>query len=179
MNAFHAGLMTVGLPLGIVTMKPAMAGIFRLGRRRVLVLYPLLMGASMLSFRLLSPELPVFFILLLLFVYDLWYSIHGNVINVVPFLEVPKERISRATSMQSTLYQFSLSLGVTFGALLLNGLLLGYNLRLDHHASPDTELRVFHIAFTVCGLLLFLISALSWFGSRSLPPPEESSQPLP
>jgi EmrB/QacA subfamily drug resistance transporter len=180
MNPFHAGLMTVGLPLGIVTMKPAIAGTFRLvGRRRVLVLYPLLMGASMISFRCLSPQVPVPAVFLLLFVYGLWYSVHGNVVSVVPYLDVPQDRISRATSMQSTLYQFSLGLGVSFGALLLHVLLLGYNLRLDGNASPDTVLRVFHDAFTVCGVLLILISALSWACSGSINLREESATPRP
>lgn len=180
MNPFHAGLMTVGLPLGIVTMKPAIARTFRLlGRRRVLILYPLLMGASLISFRYLSPQVPVPAIFLLLFVYGLWYSVHGNVVNVVPYLDVPQDQVSRATSMQSTLYQFSLSLGVSFAALLLHVLLLGRNLKLDGHARPDMVLRVFHDAFTVCGALLVLISVLTWSCSGSLNPREETATPLP
>jgi hypothetical protein len=77
------------------------------------------------------------------------------------------------------LYQFSLSLGVSFGALLLNALLIGYNLKLDGSAHPETVLRVFHDAFTICGALLVLIAGLSWACSGSINLREESAQPRP
>ncbi len=161
MDAFQSGLMTVAVAAGVVTMKPMIAPLFsRLGNHRVLSIYPLLMGLTMIGFRSFTPQTPHLLILLLLFLYGLWLSVHGNVINVIPYLEVPRERISRASSLQSTLFQLSLSLGITFGALLLQGLLAAKGLTLAAGTSPPEILAAFHNAFTICGILSCCIALI-------------------
>ena len=69
---------------------------------------------------------------------------HGNVINVIPYLAIPHERVSGASSLQSTLFQFSLSLGMSFGALLLQGLLSVQGLTLAPDAPPEAIRAAFH-----------------------------------
>lgn len=163
MNAFQSGLMTVSIVLGVVTMKPMIAPLFRhLGRRRVLTLYPLLSGVTILGFRSFEPDTPYLAIVLLLFLYGLWLSVHGNVINVIPYLDVPRERISRASSLQSTLFQFSLSLGITLGALVLHGLLTAQGLTLTPGIPPEKVLSAFHNSFTILGLLTCCVAVLGW-----------------
>lgn len=154
MNALQAGLMTLPIVFGLLAMKPFMASLFvHLGNRRVLSMYPLFMGLTLLGFRSFTPQTPTLLILLILFLFGLWLSVHGNVMIVIPYLGVPREKISRATSLQSTIFQLSLSLGITFGALLLHGLLAIKGLTLALGTSPEEILAAFHTAFTVCGLL--------------------------
>jgi EmrB/QacA subfamily drug resistance transporter len=163
MNAFQSGLMTVSIVLGVVAMKPMIAPLFRhLGHRRVLTLYPLLLGITIIGFRSFNPHTPHLLIFLLLFLYGLWLSVHGNVINVIPYLKVPHERISLASSLQSTLFQFSLSLGVTFGALVLHGLLAAQGLTLMPGTPPEKILSAFHDSFTILGLLTCCVAILGW-----------------
>lgn len=163
MNAFQSGLMTVSIILGIVAMKPVMAPLFRhLGHRRVLTLYPLLLGATIFGFRSFNPQTPHLLIFLLLFLYGLWLSVHGNVINVIPYLKVPHERISLASSLQSTLFQFSLSLGVTLGALVMHGLLSAQGLALTTGTPPEKIISTFHDSFTIFGLLSCCVAIIGW-----------------
>lgn len=163
MNPFQSGVMTVAIVLGIVAMKPLMASLFRhLGHRLVLTVYPLLIGTTILCLRIITPQTPRMMIFLLLFLYGLWLSVHGNVINVIPYLDVPRERISRASSLQSTLFQFSLSLGVTFGSLVLHLFLSAKGLTLAAGTSPGDVLAAFHASFTVCGLLTCCVALIGW-----------------
>lgn len=163
MNAFQSGLMIIPIVIGITAMKPAIPPLFRrLGHRRMLTLYPVAAGLTMIGFRLFTPQTPTTLIVLLLFVYGIWLSVHGNVINVIPYLHVPKERISRASSLQSTLFQFSMSLGITLGALILHALLAGQGYALAPTTPPAEILSAFHSAFTVCGLLTCGVALLSW-----------------
>ena len=162
MNAFQSGLMTVSIILGIVAMKPMIVPLFRhLGHRWVLTLYPLLMGVTIIGFRAITPTTPYPLIFLLLFLYGLWLSVHGNVINVIPYLKVPHDRISLASSLQSTLFQFSLSLGITLAALVLHGLLAVQGLALMS-PPPEKILSTFHNCFTILGLLSCCVAILGW-----------------
>lgn len=163
MNAFQSGLMTVSIILGIVAMKPMIAPLFRhLGHRRVLTIYPLLLGTTIFGFRSFNLQTPHLLIFLLLFLYGLWISVHGNVINVIPYLKVPHERISLASSLQSTLFQFSLSLGVTISALLLHGLLAVQGLTLMPGTPPEKILSTFHDCFAILGFLSCCVAVLGW-----------------
>ena len=163
MDAFQAGLMTVSIVLGIVAMKPMIAPLFcRLGHRCVLTLYPLLLGATIFGFRSFNPQTPRLLIFLLLFLYGLWISVHGNVINVIPYLKVPHERISLASSLQSTLFQFSLSIGVTFAALVLQGMLTFQGLTLTPGTPPEKILSAFHNCFTILGALSCCVAVIGW-----------------
>lgn len=174
MDAFQSGLMTVAIAMGVVAMKPIIAPLFRdLGYRWVLTLYPILIGATMLSFYSFNPDTPHWLILTLLFVYGLGLSLHGNVINVIPYLEIPHERVSGASSLQSTLFQFSLSLGMSFGALLLQGLLTAQGLTLTPGAPPEAIRAAFHDSFVICGLLtcaMAFIGSGYWQDPVSKPP---------
>ena len=174
LNAFQSGLLTVATVIGVVTMKPLIPTLFkRYGYHRVLTAYPLLIGLTLLSFRLFSPGLPYPVIMLVLFLYGFWLSIHGNVINVIPYLDVPHEQVSRASSLQNTLYQFSLSLGIGFGALLLQLLLVarGGGL-LTSETPPTVVLQVFHDSFTICGLLACCVTLI---GARYQAAPKATS----
>lgn len=72
---------------------------------------------------------------------------------MIPYLEIPHERVSGVFSLQSTLFQFSLSLGMSFGALLLQGLLTaqGFNcwrraLRLKRFGRLSTTASLFAVS---------------------------------
>jgi hypothetical protein len=59
-------------------------------------------------------------IALLMFLYGCRQSIFMNMVNAIPFLDVSPERSSKATSLHGTVLQFSMSLGISLAALLLD-----------------------------------------------------------
>lgn len=163
MDPFHAGFLTIAVAAGVIAMKPFMATLFsRLGNRLVLMLYPLLMGFTLLGFCSFNNQSSQLHIMLILFLFGLSLSVHGNVINVIPYLDLPPDRISRATSLQSTIFQLSLGLGISFGALLLHWLLAAKGVALEQGTDQQEIINAFHTAFITCGLLCCCISAVGW-----------------
>jgi len=89
-----------------------------------------------------------------------FYSIQMNIINALPYLQIPVERTSRATSLQSTVQQFSMSLGVTFSALLLDHFLHAQSAVLGAQADTDSVVAAFHYSIAAMALLALLNAAV-------------------
>ncbi|ENA36820.1 MULTISPECIES: DHA2 family efflux MFS transporter permease subunit [Pseudomonas] len=155
-NAFHAGLILLALFAGNLFMKVFTTPVMRLfGLRRTLIVNGLVCAVTLLLCALLSERWPLPAILLLLFVSGMARSLQFTANNTLAFADVPKPRMSDASTLFSTVFQLSTGIGVAIGALALRA-----SMEWNDHATA--QLTDFHTAFIVIGVigLLSVIDSL-------------------
>ncbi|MGA2621502.1 MAG: hypothetical protein ABSF26_28095 [Thermoguttaceae bacterium] len=108
-----------------------------------------------------------------MFLFGCGQSIFMNMVNAVPFLEVGPEQTSKATSLQATILQFSMSLGISFAVLLLDCRLDAGQLTLGARRQVDAVFGSFHFVFLVMAAVCVANSwlGLSLAGDRKDPSP--------
>ena len=151
LSPFHSGLLTFATAMGALFMKTTASRIIRFfGFRRVLMVNGLISAGFLGCYGLFQPTTPHWAILTLLIVSGFFRSLQFTSVNTLIYAEMPRERMSQATSFASMQQQLSLSVGVGTGALLLH---LMVTARGDTHvAAADFAPAFFALA---------LISALS------------------
>jgi len=161
MTPLQSGLLTFYVALGSVAAKPFIVPVCgKLGYRRVLTLFPVAMAATVFSFCLFRPGYPGWLIGTQLFLYGLCFSFLGNMINVIPYTEVDRERTGKAISLQSTLFQFSLSFGVSLSSLLL-GMFLKFSGAEPGGPAGAGALPAFRWCFAALGTLCLLLALVN------------------
>lgn len=124
MTAFASGLLTFTAAVGAMSMKLTARPILGwLGFRRVLTLNAVLCGAFFVSYGFFEPTTPAWLIVALLLSGGFFRSLQFTSINALTFADLESHRMSRATSLSSTVQQVSLSMGVAVGAGLLHATL--------------------------------------------------------
>jgi EmrB/QacA subfamily drug resistance transporter len=124
MTAFASGLLTFTAAVGAMSMKLTARPILRwIGFRRVLTLNAVLCGAFFVSYGMFQATTPAWVIVVLLLAGGFFRSLQFTSINALTFADVEPQRMSRATSLSSTVQQVSLSMGVAVGAGLLRATL--------------------------------------------------------
>jgi MFS family permease len=152
LNAFHSGILMLGLFLGNLGMKPATTPVLRrFGFRAVLIWNGILTAILMLGCALLFPQTPRAIILAVLFVNGLCRSMQFTCLSTLAFADVPKPELSSATSFFSMITQMSMGMGVAVGAIMLRvaGLL-------DGNARGIPSTKEFHFAFVLVAALTIL-----------------------
>jgi EmrB/QacA subfamily drug resistance transporter len=91
----------------------------RHGFRIVLVCSAIAGSVALAGFALLGPHTPHWLILLWVFVFGLTRSAQFMTSNTLSYSDMPDSHLSRATSLGGALQQLSVSLGISFGAVLL------------------------------------------------------------
>ena len=160
LSPFHSGLLTLASAVGALSMKTiAVKVLRRFGFRQLLLVNAIISSGFLALYGLLQPWTPHVFILLLLVTAGFFRSLQFTSINALTYADMPRERMSQATSFASMQQQLSLSVGVGTGALLLH-LAMG--------ARGQTELTTGDFASSF--FALGLISALSIFAFLPLAP---------
>src|ERR1700691_5941939 len=86
---------------------------------------------------------------LVLFVGGFLRSLQFTAFNVIAYGEIPRPRMSAATSLYSTIQQLSLTLGIVVGAATLDA-----SMRFHHHASATKpDYAIAFITVSAIGLL--------------------------
>ena len=120
MNPFHSGLLTLAVFAGNLSTKLVTTQILRrFGFRTVLVFNGAFAAVTLASMSLLTPSTPYGWILAALFVSGVARSLQFTAINTLGFADVPKERMSGASTLSSTLGQLTMGMGVAAGAIAL------------------------------------------------------------
>jgi EmrB/QacA subfamily drug resistance transporter len=151
LTPFESGTLTFVSAVGALLMKTTAGPILRrFGFRRVLIGNAVVGGALLATYGLFEATTPHWIILAVLIVSGYFRSLQFTSVNTIAYADMPRERMSRATSFASVCQQLSLSVGIGTGALLLH---------LTVTARGDTHLAAmdFAPAFFALGLL----SALS------------------
>jgi EmrB/QacA subfamily drug resistance transporter len=156
-SAAQSGMITFASSVGSLAMKAAAPAMLRrLGFRNALVwigLLATLLTGSMAAFR---PSWPMVCIYALLLAGGFVQSLQFMAYNTVAYADVPRRRMSAATSFYTTFQQMSLSLGIAVSAAALAGssALLGHS---------RLELADFTVAFLiVAGAALMAPLASTW-----------------
>lgn len=118
MDAFHSGLLVLAVFVGNLTIKPATTPLIRwLGFKKLLLINGLLNVISLLACALLTPQTPVWLILLILYFGGVFRSIQFTGVSTFAFADVPEKEMSYANTLFSTASQLAVGLGITLGAI--------------------------------------------------------------
>ncbi|HHC4512086.1 TPA: MFS transporter [Klebsiella pneumoniae] len=118
MDPFHSGLLVLAVFVGNLTIKPATTPLIRwLGFRRLLLINGALNVCSLLACALLTPQTPVWAIMLLLYLGGVFRSIQFTGVSTLAFADVPAAQMSDANTLFSTASQLAVGLGITLGAI--------------------------------------------------------------
>jgi EmrB/QacA subfamily drug resistance transporter len=151
LTPFESGLLTFATAIGALLMKTTAGPILRrFGFRRVLIGNAALGGALLAAYGLFEPATPHWAIVALLLVSGYFRSLQFTSVNTIAYADMPRERMSRATSFASVGQQLSMSVGIGAGALLLHLTVL---------ARGDTTVTA--ADFAPAFFLLGLVCALS------------------
>lgn len=118
MDPFHSGLLVLAVFVGNLTIKPATTPLIRwLGFRRLLLINGALNVCSLLACALLTPQTPVWAIMLILYLGGVFRSIQFTGVSTLAFADVPAAQMSDANTLFSTASHLAVGLGITLGAI--------------------------------------------------------------
>jgi EmrB/QacA subfamily drug resistance transporter len=149
-SAMQSGLITFASAAGALAMKPAAQPVLRrFGFRATLVTNGALAAGFMAVCAAFSPAWPALVLDAVLLLGGFFRSLQFTAFNTIAYGDVPRSRMSAATSLYSTIQQITLTLGIVIGAAALE-----VSTTLRHHAH--TEVSDFSIAFLLIGAIAFL-----------------------
>ena len=158
LSAAQSGLITFASSAGAVLMKPASVfALRRFGFRDTLAVNAVVSAALLGTCAAFRPSWPVFVIYATLLIGGFFRSLQFTAYNTLAFADIPRPRMSAATSLYSTIQQVSLTLGVTIGATCLE---------VAMHATPRTSqhaptLGDFSVAFVAVALVSLAASPVA------------------
>jgi EmrB/QacA subfamily drug resistance transporter len=120
LTAVQSGLITFASSAGAIVMKPAaISALRRFGFRRTLVFNAILSAFLLAAMAAFRPSWPVAGIYAVLLVGGFFRSLQFTAYNTLGYADIPRARMSAATSLYSTIQQLSQTLGITAGAACL------------------------------------------------------------
>ncbi|MBJ8870575.1 MFS transporter [Citrobacter braakii] len=118
MNAFHAGSLVLAVFVGNLTIKPATTPLIRwFGFKRLLLINGALNVLALLACALITPQTPVWVILLVLYLGGVFRSIQFTGVSTLAFADVPASQMSYANTLFSTATQLAVGLGISLAAI--------------------------------------------------------------
>ncbi|HHK9579572.1 MFS transporter [Citrobacter sp. Cb008] len=118
MNAFHAGSLVLAVFVGNLTIKPATTPLIRwLGFKKLLLINGALNVLALLACALITPQTPVWVILLVLYLGGVFRSIQFTGISTLAFADVHGPQMSYANTLFSTATQLAVGLGISLAAI--------------------------------------------------------------
>jgi len=120
LSAAQSGLITLASAVGAIVMKPAAQRSLRtFGFRTVLVWNAGLSAVLLAACAAFRPAWPVAGLYAVLVAGGFLRSLQFTAYNTIAYADIPRPRMSAATSLYSTIQQLSLTLGITVGAAAL------------------------------------------------------------
>jgi EmrB/QacA subfamily drug resistance transporter len=151
MNAFRSGLLTLAVFAGNLSMKLVTTQVMRrYGFRSVLLVNGVLAALSLAAMSLLTPETPYWIIVAVLFASGLVRSLQFGAINTLSFADVPKQQMSGASTLSSTVQQLTIGMGVALGAIALR-----IATWLHGHGAQSVTNADFSVAFLLVSVVGF------------------------
>ena len=153
-SPLRAGALTTPVAVGMIVMKTLVKPILRrIGFRRTLVANTLALGATIAALGCATHAPPLWGIAAMAFCYGMLASLQFSCMNVLTFVDIEQHDMGDASSIASTVQQFSMSLGVGIGALCL--MLCSPQ---APHATPPKS--AFEFAFFIIGGVTLVSSAI-------------------
>lgn len=154
-SAAQSGLITFASAIGAIVMKPtAQRALRAFGFRNTLFWNAVASACSLAVCATFRPSWPIAFIYAVLIVGGFLRSLQFTAYNTIGYADIPRHRMSAATSLYSTIQQLSLTFGVTIGtaALAISSAISGHT-----HLQPSD----FSFGFVVVALLMLLAAPAS------------------
>lgn len=161
LNPFQSGLLFLATMAGNLAMKPATIWVMRhYNFRTVLVVNGFLVALFTLFTSLLLPTTPVILIVIVMFLSGMFRSMQFSAITTLAFADIPKERMTSANTLYSTVQQMSTGMGIAMGAVFLrfSNMINGPT---EHYTVPD-----FRLAF----IFVAILGLISLYGFTRLAP---------
>ena len=164
MNAFHAGSLVLAVFVGNLTIKPATTPLIRwLGFKKLLLINGALNVLALLACALITPQTPVWVILLVLYLGGVFRSIQFTGVSTLAFADVPAAQMSYANTLFSTATQLAVGLGISLAAI---GIRIG-DVVSERLALGNIPGISFRLAFVAIAIICTNASiALSWQFSK-------------
>ncbi|WP_312068869.1 MFS transporter [Lelliottia nimipressuralis] len=153
MDAFHSGLLVLAVFVGNLTIKPATTPLIRrLGFRKLLLINGALNVLSLLACAFISPQTPIWLIMLILYLGGVFRSIQFTAVSTLAFADVPSAQMSYANTLFSTATQLAVGLGITLGAI---GIRIGEKMGdlLNMASVPGISFRLAFVAIALICLV--------------------------
>lgn len=149
--ALIAGCMMVPTALGSILAKSMVTQVLRkLGYRTTLVGVTVFIGLMIAQFALQSPAMPVWMLILPLFILGMAMSTQFTSMNTITLADLTDENASSGNSVLAVTQQLSISLGVAISAAVL---------RIYEGMEGTNTVEQFHYTFMTMGAIT-VISAL-------------------
>ncbi len=154
-SPLQSGLITFASAAGAIAMKvAAVPSLDRFGFRNVLIWNGVVTAVAMALTVAFSPAWPPVLMSAVLFVAGFFRSLQFTAFNTIAYGDIPRPRMSAATTLYTTIQQLSLTMGVVLGAASLE-----ISSRFSGHASPT--LSDYRVAFLTVSFVALLGSPLS------------------
>ncbi len=151
----RSGLITFAAAAGALFMKPMAKPILqKFGFRTVLVWNGVLAAGMIAVCASFTQAWPPLTLDAVLFIGGLFRSLQFTAFNAIAYGDIPRARMSAATSFYSTIQQLSLTMGIVVGAIILE---VASGLR--HH--PTALASDYTLAFLVVGLIALIGAPLA------------------
>jgi EmrB/QacA subfamily drug resistance transporter len=160
-TAAQSGAITFASSAGALVMKPvAQRALRRLGFRDTLVWNAVLSAVLLAACATFRPTWPAAAIYAVLLVSGFFRSLQFTAYNTLAYSEIPRSRMSAATSLYSTVQQLCQVVGISIGAASLEIAMV-----LHGHEAP--QLGDFSVAFLAVAAVALLAAPLSAMMPRS------------
>jgi MFS family permease len=154
-SAAQSGLITFASSAGALVMKPAAQHALRqFGFRDTLLWNGVISGVMIAACALFRPTWPAAAIYAVLLTGGFFRSLQFTAYNTLAYGDVPRARMSAATSLYTAAQQLATTFGISAGALSLHVSML-----VSHHAAPAPI--DFSLAFVVVGLLTTIAAPIA------------------
>jgi EmrB/QacA subfamily drug resistance transporter len=150
LSAFKSGLLLLASALGNLGMKALNTRILRrYGFRLMSIIGVAVAGVFTIACGLLTPESPLAWVLIVVFVYGVARSMQFATLATLAYADVTQPQMSAASTLWSAAAQMTIGLGIAFGAVALRGAVV-FNGELSGHVFTLDDFR---IAFLCAGLV--------------------------
>ena len=146
-SPLQSGLVTFASAVGALVMKPVVQSLLhRFGFRRAMIVNGVIASLFIMACAAFRPGWSSWCISLLLLLGGFSRSLQFTAFNTLAYGDVPRPRMSAATTLYSTIQQTTLTLGIVIGAALLE-----FSVALHGHSKPTPA--EFSATFLIVGLI--------------------------
>ncbi len=162
LTPFESGSLFLATMAGNLFMKPMTVWVMhRYSFRSTLIINGLMIVIFTVLTAFLLPTTPVIIIVIVMFLSGMFRSMQFSCITTLAFVDIPKERMTSANTLYSTVQQMSTGMGIAMGAVFLRFANMINDGTPSHYTVPD-----FRLAFIMVAILGFV----SLFGFTKLDP---------
>ena len=157
-SPMYSGLLLLPYAIAMLIMKFLVKKSLKMfGFKNLLVANTFFLGISILVFSLITDSVPIELLIIIIFIHGLLTSMQFSCMNVLSYVDLTDDNVSKGTSIASAIQQLSMSFGIAIAAITLK-YLLGNNSN-----TFDIQTRVFHETFLVVGLITVLTALVFIF----------------